>query len=316
MQVGYIAMKKHGQKIIILIMLFLWSMTPVFADATQKKHHTKQTVVHQAKIKTHKKKLVLHTVKLHKHYAKKTTSHSKPPLGEKSFVSAELSSALTNDTHADEAVQSSPGLVNSFQHRVVGFVHKTVDTLRYSAYKLGGAHFDPTRGIYVLDCSRYVDQILQKVTPSAFLSLVNSSGSDQPNSRHYFDFFNQLPDNPTQHWSRIDEVEQLEPGDILVFRNKHEYRASGHVMVVMNKPVRDTNSFLVRVADSAPSGHSQDTRGDTSGIGIGTLLLKVNPETLEPSAYAWKVGARWQKNVDFAMARPLEINSENKRSLL
>ena len=43
-----------------------------------------------------------------------------------------------------------------------------------------------------------------------------------------------------------------------------------------------------------------------SGIGIGTLQLKVNPKTGEPSAYAWKVGSCWKKNVKFAMARPYD----------
>ena len=77
-------------------------------------------------------------------------------------------------------------------------------------------------------------------------------------------------------------------------------------MVVMNKPVFDEDAYLVRVADSAPSGHSEDTRrAHKSGIGIGTLLLKVDSRTGRPSAYAWKVGSRWKQNVTFAMARPI-----------
>ena len=56
-------------------------------------------------------------------------------------------------------------------------------------------------------------------------------------------------------------------------------------MVVMSKPIPSDDAYLVRVADSAPSGHSQDTRqSHTSGIGIGTLLLKVNPKTGKPSS--------------------------------
>ena len=77
-------------------------------------------------------------------------------------------------------------------------------------------------------------------------------------------------------------------------------------MVVMDKPIADGDGYLVRVADSAPSGHSQDTRrGRVSGIGIGTMVLKTNPDTGEPSAYAWKVGASWKSNVKIAMARPI-----------
>ena len=90
------------------------------------------------------------------------------------------------------------------------------------------------------------------------------------------------------------------------YRNTRGNETSGHVMIVMNKPILDEDGFLVRVSDSAPHGHSKDTRSVShSGIGIGTLLLKVNPETDKPNAYAWKIGAHFKKNVAFAMARPV-----------
>jgi len=77
----------------------------------------------------------------------------------------------------------------------------------------------------------------------------------------------------------------------------------------MDKPLRSGNIFLLRIADSAPSGHSKDTRRPhASGIGIGSMLLKVNPHTARPYAYAWKIGARWETNVSFAMARPMDIS--------
>ena len=66
--------------------------------------------------------------------------------------------------------------------------------------------------------------------------------------------------------------------------------------------------FLVRVADSAPVGHGNDTRpSNRSGIGIGTLLLKINDLTGRPLAFAWRAGAYWNSHVDFAMARPVEV---------
>lgn len=199
-------------------------------------------------------------------------------------------------------------LVTSIEKRVVGFVYKTIDTLHYSTYKMGGSRFDTSKGVYIVDCSNYVDQILQAVSPHAYLSLVNSSGSDNPTTRHYYDFFSDLSDDP--YWDKVDDVEKLRPGDIIVFRYKKHRRSAmrGHVMVVMDKPIRAANNFLVRVADSAPTGHSDDTRpAHVSGIGIGTLLLKVNPKTGHPAAYAWRTGSLWKRNVAFAMARPLEL---------
>ncbi len=156
--------------------------------------------------------------------------------------------------------QNTAGMVNSMEKKLVAFVHETVDTLNYNSYKLGGSHFDPDNGVYILDCSNYVDHLLKTVTPRAYLSLVNSTGSDTPTTKHYYSFFSQLPDKqPKHHWNKIRKVNELQPGDIIVFRYKNSSR-SGHVMVVMNKPTHDTNAFLVRVADSAPIGHSQDTR--------------------------------------------------------
>jgi hypothetical protein len=198
--------------------------------------------------------------------------------------------------------------VASMEDRLVNFVNSTVDTLRYSVYKLGGRKFDTSRGIYILDCSDYVDNILQAVYPNAYGNLVNSTGTEKPTSQHYYHFFSKLDDESNRYWNRIDDVDQLRPGDILVFRTKNRTgsETGGHVMVVMNKPTSDENVFIVRVADSAPSGHSDDTRqANASGIGVGNLMLKVNPNTGEPKAYAWKEGSRWKNNVNFAMARPV-----------
>ena len=199
------------------------------------------------------------------------------------------------------------GLVASMEDRMVKFVHNTVSNLRYSVYKMGGGHFEPSRGIYVLDCSDYVDNVLHAVDPKAYSSLVNSTGSDRPTTQHYYDFFSELDDENIQEgWAKVSDVENLQAGDVLVFRYKSGIRTTGgHVMIVMDKPIGDDNTYLVRVADSAPSGHSQDTRlPRTSGIGIGTLLLKADSVTGRPSAYAWKVGAPWKSNVRIAMARP------------
>jgi len=203
---------------------------------------------------------------------------------------------------------TTTNLVSSLGHRIVSFVHKTIDTVRYTAYKMGGSHFDTKKGVYIVDCSYYVDQILQAASPHAYLSLVNSAGTDTPTTRQYYDFFSDLSNEP--YWDKVNDVGKLRPGDILVFRYKKSRRSitRGHVMVVMDKPIRVGNAFLVRVADSAPVRHSQDTRpAHVSGIGIGTLLLKVHPKTGHPAAYAWGTSALWRQNVTFAMARPVDL---------
>lgn len=192
---------------------------------------------------------------------------------------------------------------------IVDFVDNTVYNLNYSSYRLGGGRFDTSNGIYVVDCSRFVDSVLSRVYPAAYSNLVDASGANRPASQHYFDFFSDLsPVENDVHWNKVEKVGQLRAGDILVFRyKKPRGKVQGHVMVIMDKPRAAENAWLVRVADSAPVRHSADTRQrHESGIGIGTLLLKSSPSG-KPAAYAWGMGSSWRSNVKFAMARPLKV---------
>ncbi len=194
--------------------------------------------------------------------------------------------------------------------RIVALVNQTIGTLNYSKYKFGGSRFDSSKGVYIIDCSNFVDHLLAKVNRPAYRSLVNSSGSDTPNTQHYYEFFKSLPAGNSHYWNKVEAVAELQAGDILVFRKESSYDSSGHIMVVMKKPLKNTDTFEVQVADSAPVGHSHDTRlPHVSGIGIGTLLLKVNLKTGKPFAYAWREGSYWKRNIHFAMARPLDIRS-------
>ncbi len=214
--------------------------------------------------------------------------------------------AISNDHNIP-----TPSFTIFERNRVMTYVHTTLNRLRYSRYKLGGTYFNLISGVYKVDCSEYVDQLLRNAVPEAYHHLVACVRTPRPTSEDYYVFLSSLlSDQEQQDWYRIESVANLEPGDIIVFRYKKLYfhRASGHVMVVVNTPVLerlDDNVYLVRVSDSAPSGHSDDTRPPhTSGIGEGTLLLKVDPQSGLPYAYAWKVGAPWEYDMDFAMGRP------------
>lgn len=208
----------------------------------------------------------------------------------------------------------TPSVSTIASKKLVKFIDDAVYNLNYSSYKLGGERFDTNKGIYIIDCSRFVDSILKKTYPHAYSNLVNATGTSTPTTQHYYNFFNKLPEKPKKHiyWNYIEQIKQLRPGDILVFRYKNltGRKTAGHMMVIMNKPIRtSSHTFLVRVADSAPIRHSEDTRlRHESGIGIGTLLLKLNPLTGKPTAYAWEKGGAWKHNVKFAMARPLKFN--------
>ncbi|MEO8401358.1 MAG: hypothetical protein ABI597_06095 [Gammaproteobacteria bacterium] len=321
----------------LIATLLLFVTYPVSANT----HKTMSTKSKQHKHVTHTTQRT-HTT----HHAKKTLSkthhktnhlhHAHVIHGERvnSELAAELPNIDTNETASSQSTSRSSSVnhalapfnlgaiseekphinfVTAVENRLIGFVHKTVANLHYSSYKLGGTRFDTSHGVYVLDCSNFVDHVLQEVYPSAYSDLVNSTGADNPASSHYYHFFNALSaaQGQEQYWNAVADIEQLRPGDVLVFRYKNSRGAQtgGHVMVVMDKPVQVSDVFFVRIADSAPSGHSEDTRQrHKSGIGIGTLLLKANPKTGRPAAFAWGAGGYWNKNVNFAMARPVEMD--------
>jgi cell wall-associated NlpC family hydrolase len=309
--------KTIGLVVLIGMVFSLIADQLVFAlekNNTKQVHHT---ITHHPKSHHNKKSAKKLPHAHHTHTAAPITphiAHSSPPaiehiepIAEVGTPSPELNPLNINELPANNKNNST--FISSITQRVVGLVHSTIATLRYTAYKLGGTRFDRTKGIYVLDCSDYVDHILKAAYPAAYLSLVHSSGSDKPTTEHYYDFFTRLSNNSQHHhWNKVDEVSALQPGDILVFRRANRGRAgmNGHVMVVMNKPIQIQDAFIVKVADSASSRHSQDTRlPHTSGIGIGKMQLKVDPESGQPLAYAWRLGSTWEKHVNFAMARPI-----------
>lgn len=213
------------------------------------------------------------------------------------------------DVSASSNTTSFSSWTSSAEKKLASFAHQTVDTLHYSSYKYGGRRFDPEKGIYQVDCSRYVDNLLNQANPSAFYTLARWSGSESPTSEHYYQFFNRLSNGSGNQWRKVENGQNLQAGDILVFRylSSHGRAAGGHVMVVMDKSKVRDDVVAVRVADSAAAGHSEDTRGfRKSGVGIGTLLLKINPHSGQPYAFAWRTDAPWRQNVNIAMGRPAD----------
>lgn len=213
--------------------------------------------------------------------------------------------AVEHHIHNPHLIRRSIEFATNTEHGIVALVHSAIASLHRTHYRYGGNYFNMSSGVYELDCSDYVDDLLKISQPRAYADLADSTGTEKPTSSDYYRFFNNLPDNSGHAWQRVDDVESLRAGDILVF---HNYSGGGHVMVVMNTPrltQDDDNTYLVQVSDSASSRHSDDTRAPhLSGVGIGTLLLKANPETGEPSAYAWTVDSGWD-HVRVAMAEPL-----------
>jgi cell wall-associated NlpC family hydrolase len=269
--------------------------------AIHKIHSTKHAATHHTN--RHKSKLAKHKSITTKHHVNTTKPQQINPIV---TVQAPLQTNAVSEQHLS---LNSLSPVRSDGQRLVSFVHEIVSSLRYTRYASGAGTFDSKYGVYKLDCSHYVDNILHRVNPRAYASLETATGAQMPNSANYYDFFTRLSSDIRYDWNKVDNARELQPGDVLVFRYKSSSGEAegGHVMVVMNKPVQDNDALLVQVSDSASAGHSDDTRPvHNSGVGIGTLLLKVDSYTGQPSAYAWEFNAPW-KNVNIAMARPSDF---------
>ena len=122
--------------------------------------------------------------------------------------------------HNPTLLNHSIAFADTTKQHLVTLVSTTVQTLRYSVYKLGGSYYNAAKGIYKVDCSTYVDQVLHQADPHAYLSLVDTSHKIKPTSIDYYNLFTKLPDATWRDWQKVDEVKQLQAGDILFFAIK------------------------------------------------------------------------------------------------
>lgn len=301
----------------------------VIAKKTVTKTKTTQHKIHSASTKSsklHSKKSIKMATRHRRHTTAQIKSFNPEPEESNTNLTEVDTPTFTSEESAEESETTSAKKTDfhllgwgknndanddyATPKHVTAFAHKTVTTLHYSSYRFGGNRFDLQRGIYMLDCSGYVDNLLNKSAPRAYSTLAQWSGSYKPNSEHYYNFFNRIANQGGyDSWDVVENTKALQPGDILVFRYKNGRGKSrgGHVMLVMGKQLIENSDVVkVRVADSAETGHSADTRGSHSGIGIGTLLLKINPNTGRPYAFAWRMNSPWNTRVNIAMGRPVD----------
>lgn len=292
-------------------------------------HPTYAASIHHAKTKSSRTHSVTKKISHHTS-ARKTTSHAKRHSKTISRVAhhktKKSKSRTAHKSHKSKIIAKKyktpinrnnihetklPNyLLNTHEKRLVDFIRESISSVKYSSYKMGGNRIDTDRGIYIVDCSAYVDHILKAIYPQAYSSLTKWSGTERPTTDDFYQYFSNLSQQ-TNRWETLNEIESLRPGDIIVFRylSHRGTQTGGHVMVVMDAPKRIGDSYSLRIADSAPSGHSKDTRlNRISGVGIGTILLKAHYRTQQPIAYAWKENAPFKSNIEIAMARPISTH--------
>jgi hypothetical protein len=227
--------------------------------------------------------------------------------------------------------------LDSQENFVAPVVRSIMSNMHTSRYHLGSNQFNLEDGTYQVDCSAYVNHVLEHSAPQAYNSLQAQTGTNRPSTSDYFHFLAKIPaEQATHNWMKVAQVDELQPGDLIVYRKnavvkvktvhkikqvRHGHKKirrvvhtkiihqnSGHIMVVMSKPIPDANLpnvYHLEVSDSASSGHGHDTRGHSGGIGMGTVLIKVSESTLAPVTLSWQEVSRWQPHIMFEMGRPL-----------
>ena len=206
----------HSQRVApVIFILCLLTSTPLLQTA-----YAKPQVVHKKTVKHHVAKRKVSPARVHP--VSVTTQAKKKPASSRRgrqalpypvFTENESNPhrlALVNALHLSGAAPAArPRSITAAQKKLVDFVDQTVYNLNYSSYRLGGGRFDTSHGIYVLDCSRFVDSVLSRVYPAAYSSLQYATGAERPASQHYYDFFSDLTRSSDTHWNKIEKIGQL-----------------------------------------------------------------------------------------------------------
>ncbi|MFH0815336.1 MAG: hypothetical protein V1934_00760 [Methanobacteriota archaeon] len=168
---------------------------------------------------------------------------------------------------------------------------------------------------YIADCSGFVDFVLNRELPGHYAQIAfDQNNESRPLAQDYYDYFASLgAGNSTAAWSRVAEMKDARPGDIIAYKHDPPSEGStGHVMIIDSTPQpSDTpGQYWVWVIDSALSGHGDDTRDTdddnvrfTDGIGRGKMWFGVDGEG-GPSYYRWSAVDGETHAVPLAIGRP------------
>jgi len=90
-----------------------------------------------------------------------------------------------------------------------------------------------------------------------------------------------LKRSPLPGWEAVPKLSEARRGDILAWRlaaSTEEPGDTGHVVIVAQAPVRQTNSlYRVEVYDSSVIHHDDDSRPEgTNGVGKGFITVQVD----------------------------------------
>ena len=130
---------------------------------------------------------------------------------------------------------------------------------------------DMDTGIWKLDCSYFVKQVVKKVSREHYDELPkNNSSLKTALAADYYSLFKAIRagKHHSDLWQVLDNMDEVKAGDIISYAygggTESDGGTTGHVMVIMSNPIHstcsDSEQYWVWVADAANSGHKDDTR--------------------------------------------------------
>jgi len=142
---------------------------------------------------------------------------------------------------------------------------------------------DEMQGRYQFDCLGFVNSVMMNADPVAYHDI---SRGFNASILSYAVYFGEL-DNGTPNtvgWTKVPHPSDLKPGDICLWLKPDTFDV-GHMWIISGEPVINpnrSNEVLVRVLDSTPHVHSDDSRtgsaNRTTGLGTGILGMMVDGE--------------------------------------
>jgi hypothetical protein len=142
-------------------------------------------------------------------------------------------------------------------------------------------HVDMSRGAYDMDCSGFVDYLLEQNAPVQFAPLRIEPGHTRPRAAVYFDLFTRLNKSPLPGWEAVPKIGEARRGDIIAWKltaSTDRPGDTGHVVIVAAAPVEQTSHlYRVQVYDSSVIHHDEDSRTEgTNGVGEGVITFRVD----------------------------------------
>ncbi len=176
--------------------------------------------------------------------------------------------------------------------RLLAEAQRMLGSVKQSSYS-HVTQVDEGAGVFVFDCSGFVNYALARVVPEAFTALARAT-APRPVAKSYVTFVSALA-TPTKSWRAVARARDLVPGDIVAWLKPAavESTNTGHMMIVADSVRVGGSEVIVPIIDATESGHGkQDVRTSTkaTGLGRGTTVLLVDPAGA-PTGYRWSTDA-------------------------